>query len=704
MTSEVEISSTVLKKNKTTVPKDLVKEDVKLPDNDLGDSYTRDSPYKPQFPLATSTISSSSASLSTSLSATSLQPPQQHDSVTTASTLPRADSLVEKISSTDVTSSVATEGAVGGLKVSTKWQVDDDDTLGRNGSRRNSNERRSSKDRRSSSRDMCKTPEALKSIFKNPSARDVFRTPNPPTELPSALQEKDKKSEFSDDGDETSSSFVKRPSVEVNYDVKFQDVYDLHERLGQGRFGKVYRVTDKSNANLEFAAKVMRALKPKDHSSVRMEIDTMNTLRHPKLVQLIAAFSHGREITMVMDYVSGGELFERVVDEDFELTERICIKFIRQICEGVGYMHENQIIHLDLKPENILCVDKTGTGIKIIDFGLARKFDPNQSTKVLLGTPEFVSPEVINFDSIGFPTDMWSLGVICYILLSGLSPFAGDCDSETYSNITAVRWDFDDEAFDFITADAKDFIQQLLVKSMSQRFSVQQALSHKWLQDKPNRAKKEKYKRLNTKNLRRFIVRRKWQKTGNAVRALSRLQTLAKLTRSKQSSSSLLSTNNSDSSGNKSGFLQSLKAQLSRENDQRVESSSPLQAAKQPQEQSAAKQRTSICTRPRFMSKIRNVERPIGSTLTLQCTLIGRPMPDVTWMKNGDIIRASLNCKITSNKDGHQILQIKVMSAKDFGIYACVGNNIAGREQCSCRITIASSDTSTQCDDDDDDY
>ena len=90
--------------------------------------------------------------------------------------------------------------------------------------------------------------------------------------------------------------------VEITFDTNWLRIYNTHSPSPhRGRFGKVYRVTDKSNANLEFAAKVMRALKPKDHSSVRMEIDTMNTLRHPKLVQLIAAFSHGREITMVMD-------------------------------------------------------------------------------------------------------------------------------------------------------------------------------------------------------------------------------------------------------------------------------------------------------------------------------------------------------------------------------------------------------------------
>ena len=114
--------------------------------------------------------------------------------------------------------------------------------------------------------------------------------------------------------------------------------------------------------------------------------------------------------------VAGGELFERIIDDDYSLTERECIHFMRQICDAVLYMHNANILHLDLKPENILCITRNSNEIKIIDFGLARKFDPKQSFRVMFGTPEFVAPEVVNYDQINFATDMWSVGVICYIL------------------------------------------------------------------------------------------------------------------------------------------------------------------------------------------------------------------------------------------------------------------------------------------------
>ena len=117
--------------------------------------------------------------------------------------------------------------------------------------------------------------------------------------------------------------------------------------------------------------------------------------------------------------MGAGELFERVIRDDFVLTERDCVHFVRQICSGVGYMHTQSILHLDLKPENVLCVADNSNQIKIIDFGLARFYQAGDSCRVLFGTPEFIAPEVINYDEIGYATDLWSIGVICYILYVG---------------------------------------------------------------------------------------------------------------------------------------------------------------------------------------------------------------------------------------------------------------------------------------------
>lgn len=112
-----------------------------------------------------------------------------------------------------------------------------------------------------------------------------------------------------------------------------------------------------------------------------------------------------------------------------------------------------------------MLVNQRSTQIKLIDFGLARRYKKGDSLKVLFGTPEFMAPEVINYEQVTPQTDMWSIGVITYVLLSGLSPFAGDNDSETLANVTAGEWDFDDPVFEDISDEAKDFIQDLLVKN-----------------------------------------------------------------------------------------------------------------------------------------------------------------------------------------------------------------------------------------------
>ncbi|KAL3284834.1 hypothetical protein HHI36_018973 [Cryptolaemus montrouzieri] len=323
--------------------------------------------------------------------------------------------------------------------------------------------------------------------------------------------------------DEFNEIFTFEPRmVSLEPGPEFKARYDILEELGKGRFGVVHKVVDKTNSQ-KLAAKFIRCRTAKDRDKVQEEIEIMNQLRHQKLLQLAAAFENPREMIMVTEYISGGELFERVVADDFTLTEKDCILFMRQICEGVAYMHSQDIVHLDLKPENIMCHTRTSHEIKIIDFGLAQKLDPDKPTRVLFGTPEFIPPEIINYEPIGLKSDMWSIGVICYVLLSGLSPFMGDNDAETFANITRADYDFDDEAFNTVSQNARDFIAALLINKKEDRLSAEQSLKHTWL-DPENH---QNTVILSTDKLKKFIIRRKWQKTGNAIRALGRMATLS---------------------------------------------------------------------------------------------------------------------------------------------------------------------------------
>uniref|UniRef100_A0A8C3TJ45 Myosin light chain kinase 3 n=1 Tax=Chelydra serpentina TaxID=8475 RepID=A0A8C3TJ45_CHESE len=250
---------------------------------------------------------------------------------------------------------------------------------------------------------------------------------------------------------------VRQTDVTTCYSVR------RHQVLGGGRFGQVHKCTEVSTG-LNLAAKIIKVKGAKEKEEVKNEINIMNQLNHVNLIQLYDAFECKNNLTLIMEYVDGGELFDRITDENYHLTELDAILFTKQICEGVHYIHQQYILHLDLKPENILCINHTGNQIKIIDFGLARRYKPREKLKVNFGTPEFLAPEVVNYDFVSFPTDMWSIGVITYMLLSGLSPFLGETDAETMNYIVNCSWDFDAEAFEQLSEEAKDFISKLLVK------------------------------------------------------------------------------------------------------------------------------------------------------------------------------------------------------------------------------------------------
>ncbi|XP_068850314.1 myosin light chain kinase family member 4 [Capricornis sumatraensis] len=254
------------------------------------------------------------------------------------------------------------------------------------------------------------------------------------------------------------------------------------EILGGGRFGQVHKCEEKATG-LKLAAKIIKTRGMKDKDDVKNEISVMNQLDHVNLIQLYDAFESKNDIVLVMEYVGGGELFDRIIDDNCSLTELDTILFIRQICEGIRHMHQMYILHLDLKPENILCVNRDTKQIKIIDFGLARRYKPREKLKVNFGTPEFLAPEVVNYDFVSFPTDMWSVGVITYMLLSGLSPFLGDDNAETLNNILACRWDLEDQEFQDVSEEAREFISKLLIKEKSWRISASEALKHPWLAD-----------------------------------------------------------------------------------------------------------------------------------------------------------------------------------------------------------------------------
>uniref|UniRef100_A0A3Q0KKC3 Serine/threonine kinase n=1 Tax=Schistosoma mansoni TaxID=6183 RepID=A0A3Q0KKC3_SCHMA len=319
--------------------------------------------------------------------------------------------------------------------------------------------------------------------------------------------------------DQDTDPFLLTKNVTLQRNTDIRTYYNVGVYLGSGKFGEVKRCQEKKTGR-EFAAKFVPIASEEDMNSVLNEIAVMNTLRHPRLIQLYDAYQIDEEVTLVLELITGGELFERIIDESFNLNESRCIKFMHEILQGVEYMHSQNVIHLDLKPENILCLSATSFKTKIIDFGLAR-FYQDQNLCVLFGTPEFVSPEVISYEPVSPAADMWSLGVICYVMLSGLSPFLGDSQGETLANIIRVKYNFDYTEFAEISNDAMDFIRKLLVKDPRKRMTATECLQHQWLKQKKKTPKRSGT--VSKKRLKHFVYRRKWQKAVNAIIALQRM-------------------------------------------------------------------------------------------------------------------------------------------------------------------------------------
>ncbi|XP_061226041.1 myosin light chain kinase, smooth muscle isoform X3 [Neopsephotus bourkii] len=469
-------------------------------------------------------------------------------------------------------------------------------------------------------------------------------------------QEELKEDEVELSDDEGKETEVEYRTVTINTEQKVSDVYNIEERLGSGKFGQVFRLVEKKTGKV-WAGKFFKAYSAKEKENIRDEISIMNCLHHPKLVQCVDAFEEKANIVMVLEMVSGGELFERIIDEDFELTERECIKYMKQISEGVQYIHKQGIVHLDLKPENIMCVNKTGTSIKLIDFGLARRLENAGSLKVLFGTPEFVAPEVINYEPIGYETDMWSIGVICYILVSGLSPFMGDNDNETLANVTSATWDFDDEAFDEISDDAKDFISNLLKKDMKSRLNCTQCLQHPWLQKD---TKTMEAKKLSKDRMKKYMARRKWQKTGHAVRAIGRLSSMAMISGMsgrKASGSSPTSPINADKVENEDTFLEEV-------------------AEEKPH------------VKPYFTKTILDMEVVEGSAARFDCKIEGYPDPEVMWYKDDQPVKESRHFQIDYDEDGNCSLTISEVCGDDDAKYTCKAVNSLGEATCTAELLV----------------
>ncbi|XP_068830546.1 death-associated protein kinase 1 [Capricornis sumatraensis] len=310
------------------------------------------------------------------------------------------------------------------------------------------------------------------------------------------------------------------------------DYYDTGEELGSGQFAVVKKCREKSTG-LQYAAKFIKKRRTKSsrrgvsREDIEREVSILKEIQHPNVITLHEVYENKTDVILILELVAGGELFDFLAEKE-SLTEEEATEFLKQILNGVYYLHSLQIAHFDLKPENIMLLDRNvpKPRIKIIDFGLAHKIDFGNEFKNIFGTPEFVAPEIVNYEPLGLEADMWSIGVITYILLSGASPFLGDTKQETLANVSAVNYEFEEEYFSNTSALAKDFIRRLLVKDPKKRMTIQDSLQHPWIKPKDTQqALSRKASAVNMEKFKKFAARKKWKQS---VRLISLCQRLSR--------------------------------------------------------------------------------------------------------------------------------------------------------------------------------
>ncbi|NXS47509.1 DAPK2 kinase, partial [Balaeniceps rex] len=302
-----------------------------------------------------------------------------------------------------------------------------------------------------------------------------------------------------------------------------------------GHFGVVKRCRERSTGTF-YAAKFVKMRRCRgsrlglERAQVEREVAILGQLDHPNIMRLHDLFASRAEMVLVLELISGGELFDFIAEKEM-LSEEEAIEFLGQILCGVEYLHACRIAHFDLKPENIMLQEKDipKPRIKIIDFGLAQRLEDGVTFKSLCGTPQYIGTGLVGPWVSPSSHALWvlsqhSVALSCPCRLSGLSPFQGETDAETLSNVVAGIYEFEERCFSQTSEMAKDFIRQLLVKDPGHRMTATECLVHPWIKPLSRKqAANRSRSSINMKNFRNFNARRKWKLSYNMVSACNRL-------------------------------------------------------------------------------------------------------------------------------------------------------------------------------------
>uniref|UniRef100_A0A3P8SZZ8 Protein kinase domain-containing protein n=1 Tax=Amphiprion percula TaxID=161767 RepID=A0A3P8SZZ8_AMPPE len=255
--------------------------------------------------------------------------------------------------------------------------------------------------------------------------------------------------------------------------------YSIAEELGRGQFGIVHRCVETSSEKT-YMAKFVK-VRGADQAIVKKEIATLNLAKHTNFLLLHESFDSPEELVMIYDFISGVDIFECLNTAEFELNEREIVNYIRQICSALEFLHAESYGHFDIRPENIVYTTRSSSNVKIIELGQSRHLTPGDQIKVQYTTAEYAAPEIHQCDMVSTVTDMWSVGVLAYVLLSGLNPFTAETNQQMIDNISNAAYSYDDESFKQVSVEALDFTDRLMTKERKHRMKAAEALAHPWL-------------------------------------------------------------------------------------------------------------------------------------------------------------------------------------------------------------------------------
>ena len=262
------------------------------------------------------------------------------------------------------------------------------------------------------------------------------------------------------------------------------DIYEVKNKLGSGKFGLVKLGIDKKTGQ-NVAIKIMKksTMDSSDLELVRTEIEILKICQHPNIIRLYNVFENVEYMYIIMEYCSGGDLFSYLEERNFRVSEKRAATIIHKMATAVYYMHSFGVAHRDLKPENVLMTSNDDdSDIRILDFGLSKILGPYEKCDEPYGTLTYCAPEIIVDEPYSKAVDLWSLGIMTYLMVSGKLPFNSEDENEIARKVVYDEPDYvRNPVWKNISPECIDFIKRLLNKDQNKRMTIKGVLEHKWI-------------------------------------------------------------------------------------------------------------------------------------------------------------------------------------------------------------------------------